>query len=77
MSEIYVTDLPLNQVNAFLHQMVSEDPAFVYYGQTIPPGHDPEADRLRAIGQIQIFKCERPIKTQVVDRDLHRLMRRK
>lgn len=76
MSDIHVTDLPSNLVNAFLagHK---DDPTFVYYGQTVPPGYDPEADRLRAIGQIQIFKCERPIKTQVVDRDLHRLMRRK
>src|SRR5258708_4421289 len=76
MSETHVANLPWKERDAFLNRMQSEDPTHVYFAQTVPPGHDAEADRLRALGMVQVFKCERPVKTIEVDRGLHRKVRR-
>lgn len=75
MSHIHVTDLPSKDVRAFLAEHRS-DPAFVYFAQTVPPGYDAEADRVRGLGIVQIFKCERVAKVRDVDKRLHHLVRR-
>lgn len=74
-NEIHVRDIPAKQLNAYLAQMVAEDPEFVYYGVTLPFGYDAEADRVRALGQVRVFKQQRPVKIFTVDKQLHKLVR--
>lgn len=76
MSDIHVTDIHCKDRDAFLHRMVTEDPTHVYFAQTIPPGYDAEADRLRGLGMVQVFKCGRVTKVRDVDKQLHHLVRR-
>lgn len=77
MNDTHITNIPAKQLNAYLAQMQTEDPAFVYYGVTLPFGYDAEADRLRGLGMVQIFKCERVAKVRDVDKQLHKLVRYK
>lgn len=77
MSQTHVRDVPVKEARAFVHQMAVDDPAFVYFAQTVPPGYDAEADRLRGLGMVQIFKCERVAKVRDVDKQLHKLVRYK
>lgn len=76
MNGIHVTNIAAKQLNAYLAQMQTEDPAFVYYGVTLPFGCDAEADRLRRQGMVQVFKQQRPVRTREIDRDLHRRVRK-
>ena len=74
--EIHVTDIPINEVKAFLAEHAGT-PGFIFYAQVVPPGYDAEADRLRALGRVQVFKRPRPVKVRDVDKSLHKLVRYK
>lgn len=76
MNQTHVRDVPVKEARAFVHQKAIEDPAHVYFAQTVPPGYDAEADRVRKLGMVQVFKCERVAKVRNVDRQLHHLVRR-
>lgn len=76
MTDTHVTDLHWRERDAFLHRMVTEDPTHVYFAQTVPPGYDAEVDRLRKLGQVQIFKQQRPVRIRDVDNVAHRLVRK-
>jgi len=72
----HVTDVPWKDHMAHIRPLAAADPSHVYYAQVIPPGYDAEADRLRALGMVQVFRCERPVKVREIDRELHRLIRK-
>lgn len=74
-SEVHVANVPSKELNAYLAKTSAEDPAFVYYGVTLPLGYDPEADRVRTLGLVQVFKQERPTRIVSIDKELHNLIR--
>lgn len=75
MSNTHVDDISVKDVRTFLAEHRG-DPTHVYFAQTVPPGYDAEADRLRKLGMVQVFKCERVAKVRDVDPVVHRLVRR-